>query len=221
MCGDRGVGSDGHSEFDARYARSAMKAVLSERTRAARMSGTARRRQLLEVAARLVAENGPDAITMERLATVAEVSKALPYKHFPNAEGVLVAVYQRAGRALGGHVWNAIERAPADADLVDVWIAAHFRHGHHEPLFAALHTPGSPVPGLADPGQSGEAFVASVLRHHFAVPATASHDVAGPILGSILAASFRWLREPASRPELERLTAAMLRAAITAAGGRP
>ncbi len=88
--------SNGGADGDSR-------AVAATRTRRTgsqpsprrRMTKAARREQLLDVAGVLVAEEGLDALTMERVAERAGVSKALPYTHFANADDLAVAVYRR------------------------------------------------------------------------------------------------------------------------------
>ncbi len=80
------------------------------RPRARRLSSEARRTQLLGTAADLVLEQGAHALTMERLAERAGVSKGLGYAYFRDAEDVLLSlwdrevsdVYRRVEAALAG-----------------------------------------------------------------------------------------------------------------------
>lgn len=58
----------------------------------ARLSGEARRAQLLEIARRIILESGISALTMEALAETAGVTKPIVYRHFGNSEDVTVAV---------------------------------------------------------------------------------------------------------------------------------
>ena len=72
-----------------------------------RLTRNARRDQLLDAAAVLIVSEGIPALTMERLAVRAGVSKALPYSHFERSEDVLAELYRRETGALVRRVANA------------------------------------------------------------------------------------------------------------------
>lgn len=59
-----------------------------------RLARDDRNRQLLDVAWRLVREEGTDALTLGRLAEQAGVTKPVVYDHFQSREGLLAALYQ-------------------------------------------------------------------------------------------------------------------------------
>ncbi|WHS63006.1 TetR/AcrR family transcriptional regulator [Pseudomonas sp. G2-4] len=59
-----------------------------------RLSRHDRQRQLLDVAWRLVREEGSDALTLARLAEQAGVTKPIVYNHFVTRPGLLAALYQ-------------------------------------------------------------------------------------------------------------------------------
>src|ERR1044072_8144456 len=65
-----------------------------------RLTPSARRDLLLDVAERLFAQEGYDDVRMDRIATDAEVSRALVYQHFPTKRELFAAVYRRAGERL-------------------------------------------------------------------------------------------------------------------------
>lgn len=75
-----------------------------------RLTPEARRDTLLDVAEGLFAQVGYDEVRMERVATGAEVSRALLYQHFPNKRELFAAVYRRAADRL-------LEATVLDADL--------------------------------------------------------------------------------------------------------
>jgi len=58
------------------------------------LSREERHRQLLEVAWRLVREEGTDALTLPRLSDEADVTKPVVYDHFGNRDGLLIALYR-------------------------------------------------------------------------------------------------------------------------------
>jgi len=57
-----------------------------------RLDGDKRRQHFLDVAGAIIAESGLHALTMERLAARASVSRALPYKYFKNAGEVMACL---------------------------------------------------------------------------------------------------------------------------------
>ncbi|MCI0997969.1 TetR/AcrR family transcriptional regulator [Pseudomonas corrugata] len=59
-----------------------------------RLSRQDRQRQLLDVAWRLVREEGSDALTLARLADQGGVTKPIVYDHFVSRSGLLAALYQ-------------------------------------------------------------------------------------------------------------------------------
>nr|WP_298104064.1 TetR/AcrR family transcriptional regulator [uncultured Shinella sp.] len=59
-----------------------------------RLSREQRLRQLLDVAWRLAREEGPDALTLPRMADEAGVTKPVIYDHFGTRNGLLTALYQ-------------------------------------------------------------------------------------------------------------------------------
>ncbi len=59
-----------------------------------RMPKAERRKQLLEIASRIVREEGTDALTLQVLAEKAGVTKPIPYDHFGSRDGLLIALYR-------------------------------------------------------------------------------------------------------------------------------
>lgn len=191
---------------------------MSLHARTKRMSKRARRHQLLDVAAGLLAEGGVRAATMERVAEAAGVSKALPYAHFANAEDLLVALYRRSSVELGESVWAALEAAGPGDDLAEVWVRSHFHCGARQGVvFAALITPGSAVPSKADRSSSGEAFVGRILHRFFDVETAHARVVAPMVLGAFLGASGQWLNDVPSRPSVEQATIDLVRGVVEVA----
>jgi AcrR family transcriptional regulator len=105
-----------------------------------RLDAKARREALLDVAQRLVAEDGPGNVSMGRVAERAEVTRALVYKHFANKEAILAALYRREAAALDRAIGRTVAAAP---DGLEPKLRA-FVHavieavGTHEDVFAPL-----------------------------------------------------------------------------------
>lgn len=154
---------------------------------AVRMTKTDRRSQLLDVAATLVVERGPAAVTIERVAAEAGVSRALAYQHFANADDVLVALYRREVAGLADAILAAVaRRAEPEAKLraaigtfLDIVGA---RHG----LFTVLSAAGSHVPTAADDGtRAGQRFTAALFEDSFGLPPRRARVAAALLLGTL------------------------------------
>lgn len=76
--------------------------------RRVRMTGAARREQLVAVGRRLFATKGVDGISVEEIAANAEVSKPIVYEHFGGKEGLYAVVVDRELRALTEAVTAAL-----------------------------------------------------------------------------------------------------------------
>jgi len=86
----------------------------------ARMTGTERRQQLIEIAKSLFAERGYDGTSIEEIAQRANVSKPVVYEHFGGKEGLYAVVVDREVRSLldriaaaltAGHPRELLEQA--------------------------------------------------------------------------------------------------------------
>lgn len=84
------------------------------------MTGTERRKQLLNVARTLFAEKGYDGTSVEEIARRANVSKPVVYEHFGGKEGVYAVVVDREAQTIldrmvsslhGGHPRVMLEQA--------------------------------------------------------------------------------------------------------------
>ncbi|GAA3295452.1 TetR/AcrR family transcriptional regulator [Dactylosporangium vinaceum] len=80
-------------------------------------AAAATRRALLDAAAALLDEGGPDAVTLREVGARAGVSRGAPYGHFPDKESLLTAVAAEAWDRLGEQV-HALradpDRSPAE-----------------------------------------------------------------------------------------------------------
>ena len=89
-----------------------------------RLPAAARRDQMLDVAAELVAEGGTEAITMEGVAARAGVSKALGYRYFGNAEELLLALHEREMAEVGARVTAAMAAVTTFEDTIRASLTA-------------------------------------------------------------------------------------------------
>ena len=80
-----------------------------------RLPAEERRNQLLDVATEILLESGAQALTMERLAARAGVSKGLGYAYFQDAEDVAVGLWDREA----DEVYRRVEAASASAPSLE------------------------------------------------------------------------------------------------------
>lgn len=72
------------------------------------MSGRERREQLLQVGAKLFAEKGFEAVTIEEIAAKAGVSKPVVYEHFGSKDGLYAVIVDREMNLLLGMVTDSL-----------------------------------------------------------------------------------------------------------------
>lgn len=101
--------------------------VTPTRTRT-RLSRADRRRQLLDVAAELVAADGVAALTLDRLASEAGVAAGLPYAYFPSVDELLIELFDGVVGTIDDDIDELVARRPPFAELVreslGIWLAA-------------------------------------------------------------------------------------------------
>ncbi|MDO8914280.1 MAG: helix-turn-helix domain-containing protein [Phenylobacterium sp.] len=111
---------------------------MSSRTRT-RLTPAARRDQILDVAARLIVEEGLQAATMEQLARSAGISKALVYNYFATRDVLLGALLQREQAELGARGMGAALQAQSFPELIAQTTRLYLEHVRDRgPLIAAL-----------------------------------------------------------------------------------
>jgi AcrR family transcriptional regulator len=84
-----------------------------------RMSAGARREQLLDVAKAIVAGDGFHAVSIERLAREAGISRPIVYGHFQDLPGVLEALIEREGDRARGQLEGVLAPALSEPDPVE------------------------------------------------------------------------------------------------------
>jgi AcrR family transcriptional regulator len=99
------------------------KTAQKTRERAGRLAAADRREQLLDVAARILLDDGFLALSMEAVAQRAGVSKGLGYAYFKNADDLAIALYDREV----GEVYRRVEEAVERADSFEARIRASVR----------------------------------------------------------------------------------------------
>ncbi|MDH0648888.1 TetR/AcrR family transcriptional regulator [Pseudomonas sp. GD03858] len=106
-----------------------------------RLSRDERRRQLLDVAWRLVRDEGTDALSLGRLAEQAGVTKPVVYDHFETRNGLLLALYQEYDARQTAMLDTALAHCPADLSG-RAWVIA-------EAYVDCVATQGREIPGVS------------------------------------------------------------------------
>ncbi len=183
-----------------------MSSIASSPATSPRQSASERREQLLDAAADLLVERGLVGFNMESLAARAGVSKALPYRHFDNADDALVALYRREIDDLAVRIAAAVRSAePGDA-MVRAAVHAYFDAvAARGAVLALLAGAGSTVPDLADGGRQAPSGVADLLAVAYGLRGRRALVLASIVTAAVTAASDAWGRGDASRSVCERV----------------
>lgn len=185
-----------------------------------RLNRVEREASLLEAAAKIVADEGVEGLTMEGLAARAGINKALPYRFFANRDEVLVALWERETSAFDAEIEAALAGTESlEAKLqaiLGVWLDLLEAGGG---ALGRLDAPGVGPPELERARQArAEAiveFLAELLRAEYRL-SERDAVTAAAVLGSgarglaALAAHTGWPRK--------RLTATFVRLCIGAVG---
>jgi AcrR family transcriptional regulator len=106
---------------------------------AVRLTKTARREQLLDVALGIVRARGADGLTLVTLAEAAGVSRPIVYDHFGTRAGLLLALYRDLDDRHRLALEDALRDAPGTVDAIAGLISAsYFACALDIPEFAAL-----------------------------------------------------------------------------------
>ncbi len=189
------------------------------------MSRDDRRRQLVEVARRVVVEEGADALTLGRLAVRAGVSKPVVYDHFGTRTGALVALYEDYDRRQTGLLVAALDAAERSlaaqlATVARCHVACVLDHGAEiGGVVAAL----AGAPDLAEvKRRSDERYVETCRRAITETDPSAEWTAAAAIafLGAADALSEAALRGDLARDEAEAALTDLLASQVVV-GTRP
>ncbi|WP_432828807.1 TetR/AcrR family transcriptional regulator [Dactylosporangium sp. CA-092794] len=184
-------------------------------------SAAATRAALVRAAAQLLAEGGPEAVTLRAVGALAGVSRGAAYGHFEDKEALLTQIAVDGWTAVA----DALERLGADAGLsaterLEQALIAFIDVARHQPhLYAQMfRTPtGDPQAVVRAAERSQQAFLAIVrpvvgaedVRAQGALLMSSAHGIAGMELSGHLAKE-KW--SVTGNELIVRLVAALRRA---------
>jgi AcrR family transcriptional regulator len=184
-----------------------------------RLVADERKRHLLKVASRIVGESGVGALTMERLAAEAGVSKALPYRHFGNATKVIAALAEEEWAWIDNETALGLATAKSYEEKVLAGLRPYFDAlSSRGPAFPILMVERSPFEPLADLHwqrvREVMAFWTQMAVSDLGIDGATAHTATGIILGaSVGAFQMVWL-ENAEREHVERVFMLIVRASV-------
>lgn len=92
--------------------------------RGARLSRPERRTQLLDVTKEIVGVDGLHAVSIDRVAREAGISRPIVYEHFTDLTGLLNALLDREGARALAQLNAVLPHEPASGDVLDVLLEA-------------------------------------------------------------------------------------------------
>jgi AcrR family transcriptional regulator len=139
------------------------------RRRAVQARSRATVERILASAAELIAERGPEAVTMTEIAQRAEVVIGSLYQYFPDKAGVLAALFRRHSAEVREMLLRGVEgvgdldQLAARVDvLIERYFALHRQDGLYRGIWAAVQTdPSLQALDVADSLANAEALFAA------------------------------------------------------------
>jgi AcrR family transcriptional regulator len=161
--------------------------AVEARTVRRRLTKEGRRAQLLETARELLTEQGAGSLTMEGLAARAGVDKALPYRHFANADAVVAELLAQYYDTMATRVICAIGAVDATQDKTRAAVTAFFDVVAEHGAIITVLTRWRPPAATAAEGRVGQHFLAHLLVTELDVPRRASLAAGAAMLGVLIA----------------------------------
>ncbi len=170
-----------------------------------RMSAAGRRAQLLDVTRDIVAAEGFTAVSIDRVARAAGVTRAVLYQQFTDLPGLVTALLERE-RAIALAGVDSVDR-PVPEDDVDAVGRGILAYLHAAPVSwrIILHPPDGAPPGLREHIELGRAYARRVSARHLSRVAGMPVDPDGPtsriLLSAIEELARLHLDDPAAYPD--------------------
>jgi len=195
--------------------------MTKETKRRKRLPPEARQEIILDHAAEIVAEDGVSAVTMERVAKAASVSKSLVYVYFPSTTELLQKLLQRELKRLRLKQVDAAENAHTFRELVR--LVTHAYLGYIEErglLIHRLQSEPSVAQGTGNPTDfkhdDAVIFLAKIISENFGIPMELAIPASSISFGLPVAAGDYLDSKNADLQVVEDLTVSMIIGSIEA-----
>lgn len=179
-----------------------------------RYSPEIRRTMILDAAAELVEREGMWQLSMERVASHADVSKALIYKYFSNIESIFRELLERELKQLRKEQAVAAENAETFEELVRGVTGAYLRNiAQKGQLIERLQADPS-ISSSSDPTDfhrdGAVEYIAVIVQRNFGIPLEKARAVTDISFGVPSAAGAYLLRHDVDLEDLVDLTVSMI-----------
>lgn len=146
-----------------------------------RIKGPARRERLLDAAAQIVLEHGVAAVTMEAVALLNGVNRAMAYRYFTGRDDLLQALLDREYERQTEHITAKVDAAGDLEGALRYAMRRWFRHGE---LFRRLATDTGPLAARAAAIRREDALLwAEGMQKAFDLPKDAALRLAAFVVG--------------------------------------
>jgi AcrR family transcriptional regulator len=164
-----------------------------------RLKGHERREQLLTVSIELAEAEGLNALTMERVASRADISKPVLYSHFKNRGDLLLAILTQYWEDIDSRVRARLEAAVTPLDQVDALIEGYFDAvAEAGPVLHQLLVDTSQEPEVERARrarhEAAERAWSSVYKKNWKLDAEVAEVLAALLRGALESAASYWLR---------------------------
>ncbi|MEO1656462.1 MAG: TetR/AcrR family transcriptional regulator [Pseudomonadota bacterium] len=196
------------------------RAKEASQPRRQRLDPEIRAEMIMDVTAKIVAEEGVGVITMDLIGRKAGISKSLVYNYFPNVSELLVAVLTRELKRLREAQAEAMQKADTFEGLVRGVTRAYVQHIQERGLIIERLQSEPTISERGDPTQydrsSAVKALAKLLAKQFGFPPHLAEMVTDISFGIPAAAGAFLLNTGASPEEVEDVTVKMIIGSVTA-----
>jgi AcrR family transcriptional regulator len=179
-----------------------------------RMTRQARREQILDVASRLIQRGGLNAVTMERVAEHAGVSKRILYRHFANADELLVELLRREVLRSRSQIRESLVSNPGVASRSGLrTLFQTLTEG--DPALLELLALRVSAPGPLEEAKEtffveGEQYFTAMYREKLGLSDTSARISAAVVMAAVSGAIRSWDKGYGSPAEIESVVAAFI-----------
>lgn len=169
---------------------------------------------ILDAAAELVEREGIWQLSMERVASHADISKALIYKYFNNVESILRELLDRELKHLRKEQAQAAEKAQTFDELVRGVTSAYLRNIAQKGLLIERLQADPSISNSSDPTDfhrdGAVEYIAAIVHRNFGIPMEKARAVTDISFGVPSAAGAYLLRHDVDLEDLVDLTVSMI-----------
>jgi AcrR family transcriptional regulator len=153
------------------------------------MSADGRRAQLLDLARDVVVADGFSALTIDRIARAAQVTRTVVYQHFADLPGLMTALLDRESAIAFAGIGSVAptEGAPMDVERVGRGVLAYLHAAPTSWRIILRPADGAP-PGLRQRIELGRAYARKVAGQHLSHAAGTPVDADGVTVRILLTA---------------------------------